>query len=53
MLTVLASHFNDVGGKLHVEPAGVVQIRRFELLADGLRVYQGDGGSWLEFARAE
>jgi hypothetical protein len=53
MLSVLASHFNDGGGKLHVEPAGIVQIRRFEMLADGLRVYQGDGGSWLEFARVE
>jgi hypothetical protein len=53
MLTVLASHFNDAGGKVHIEPVGSVEIRRFELLADGLRVYQADGGSFLEFVRAE
>ena len=51
-LVVLSSYYNDTGGDMHAEEPGTMQVRRFELLADALRVHQG-GGDWIEFVRVE
>ncbi len=50
--TVLVGHYNDADGDVHVEPAGSIELRRFERLDGFLRVHR-EGGDWLQFARVE
>lgn len=51
-LLVDIGHYNDSEGDVTIETRGKLELRRFELLADALRVHQDDG-SWIEFVRAE
>ena len=47
-LLVDFGHYNDAEGDVTIETRGKLELRRFELLADALRVHQDDG-SWIEF----
>ncbi len=51
-MTSVMGHFDDADGDMLIEPAGTVQIRRFEPRQGVLRVHQ-EGGGWIDFVRVE
>lgn len=49
-MRVVLGHFNDEDGDVQLEPAGKVEVRRFQLGGDFLRIHQPNG-DYLEFVR--